>query len=488
MRAYNSNRGYTTQTKTFLPVLPLVRLKLDPDTKDKASYITFELKIRTGTGQGTPSYKKFMKTFEEGSPQEWMDVLTGLREIWRQNSVNGPTDRAATVAAILKGDSLIAFESAMEDARTNPEPVEGEEPALIPMNLEHVESSLRAVTDIVFPFRALVTQKRWMSRHMKKPYDLSVKKFATALSRINNYLPYFPEATIASKYTEEELVELMEFALPNSWRRDMDLKGFVVKDNDKEALIKECERLERNQAVQRNDRDDDNRKHKKTRFANPENNNKKNERQRGPSTDGPFFCTECGPNKNHNTNRCFKIKNREAREANGTGKPAYKQAYSKRTFRKEVNAMARRAGKFDGLKIVEQAIQREQGKLAKQPAKKHVKLAVAKKPKPDDSDSSDESMHNLEARIPRKKKFVPKNVRYNSRAEIVAIESSDSEDDRKMPAKITKKRAHKNEPMDTDSSSESDSGDDNKATEEEQAFLRAINRKEKKAKKGEESE
>jgi hypothetical protein len=237
MRAYNNNRGYNTPTKTFLPVLPLVRVKLDPETKDKARYITFELKIRTGTGPGTPSYKKFVKTFEEGTPQEWMDVLTGLREIWKQNSVNGPTDRAATVAAILKGDSLIAFDSAMEDARTNPEPNEGEEPALIPMTVEHVETSLRAVTDIVFPFRALVTQKRWMSRHMKKPYDLPVKKFATALSRINNYLPYFPEGTAESKYTEEELVEIMEFALPTSWRRDMDLKGFVVKDNDKAAAL-----------------------------------------------------------------------------------------------------------------------------------------------------------------------------------------------------------------------------------------------------------
>jgi hypothetical protein len=40
-------------------------------------------------------------------------------------------------------------------------------------------------------------------------------------------------------------------------------------------------------------------------------------------------------------------------------------SYSKRTFRKEVNAIARRAGKHGGIKLVEKAIKREQGKQAK---------------------------------------------------------------------------------------------------------------------------
>ena len=46
-----------------------------------------------------------------------MEVLAGLKEIWRQNLVNSSTDRAATVAAIIRGDSLTAFETALEDAR-----------------------------------------------------------------------------------------------------------------------------------------------------------------------------------------------------------------------------------------------------------------------------------------------------------------------------------------------------------------------------------
>ena len=117
-----------------------------------------------------------------------MDVLTGLKEIWKQNTVNGPTDRAATIAAILKGDSHIAFDTALEEAR-----VDDEEDDPVPMTNEHIEEAMPAVTDIVFPFRALENQKIWMTRYMKKPYNLPTKSFVAAVSRINNYLPFIPE-------------------------------------------------------------------------------------------------------------------------------------------------------------------------------------------------------------------------------------------------------------------------------------------------------
>jgi hypothetical protein len=66
-------------------------------------------------------------------------------QIWQQNSVNGAHDRAATVAAVLKGDSRIAFEAAIEDAQTDPNAA-----ALIPLTAGHVKESLCAVTNILF--------------------------------------------------------------------------------------------------------------------------------------------------------------------------------------------------------------------------------------------------------------------------------------------------------------------------------------------------
>ena len=55
--------------------------------------------------------------------------LAELREIWKQNTVVAPADRVATIAAILKGDSLTAFEAALEDARVDNEPEDKDDPS-----------------------------------------------------------------------------------------------------------------------------------------------------------------------------------------------------------------------------------------------------------------------------------------------------------------------------------------------------------------------
>jgi hypothetical protein len=77
--------------------------------------------VSRGTGPGTPNYKKSVRTFEDGDPQQWMEVMTGLREIWLQNSVDDATDMSNTVAAILKGDSLTAYQAAVEDLTVDPD-------------------------------------------------------------------------------------------------------------------------------------------------------------------------------------------------------------------------------------------------------------------------------------------------------------------------------------------------------------------------------
>ena len=122
--------------------------------------------------------------------------------------------RVATIASILKGDSLTAFEAALEDARVDDEPEDKDDPEPLVMTQEHVEISLCAVTTVVFPFRALETQKQWMNRSMRKPFDLGSRKAAAALSRINNCLPLFPNGNQNSKYSDSELVGLFEWSVP----------------------------------------------------------------------------------------------------------------------------------------------------------------------------------------------------------------------------------------------------------------------------------
>jgi hypothetical protein len=122
MKTHQENSVFKTNHFLLLPfVLPLVPVVVPDDEKKKIKLIQFELKLRAGAPTGSSNYKKQVPTFEEGTPQEWLETLRDFEEIWKQNSMNGPSDRMATVVAVLKGSSLTAFESALLEARVDRE-------------------------------------------------------------------------------------------------------------------------------------------------------------------------------------------------------------------------------------------------------------------------------------------------------------------------------------------------------------------------------
>jgi hypothetical protein len=72
------------------PVSPLVPETLPTKEQDKLKFISFELKSRAGQPAGSTTYKKFVRVFEEGTPQQWIDLIHDLEEIWTQNRRSAP--------------------------------------------------------------------------------------------------------------------------------------------------------------------------------------------------------------------------------------------------------------------------------------------------------------------------------------------------------------------------------------------------------------
>ena len=223
-------------------------LTLVPPTKsevDETEIIEFTLKLRAGSGANQPTYKRKVARFNGGSPSEWIEVLEALDEIFAQNGLNSPQDRENIVRTILRGDSLTAFESSVEESRENLE--NPEQP--VPLTVEFITKALMAVTHVVFPHRALNNQVQWMHRRMRKPADMGIRQFVAAVTQMNAKLIRFPGATRADLLKPEQLVELMEFALPNSWRAKFDLAGYTPTEHDKYRLIAEGEQIERAAAL-----------------------------------------------------------------------------------------------------------------------------------------------------------------------------------------------------------------------------------------------
>jgi hypothetical protein len=346
------------------PVLPLVPEKLPSSEEDKSKFVAFELKTRVNQPDNGTKYKKFVRKFEEGTPQMWIDLVRDLEEIWVQNSMNGGTDRASTVRALVRGESLTAFEAALQDARMNEA---GEEQPITPV---HVQQALEAVGTTVFPHRALEIQKLWMNRRMFKPSDLTTRKTSAAINRLNNSLPLFPGGSDASKFTETEIVGLLEWSLPPQWRAKFDLDGYIPTLDTKARLIEACEAIERNEAIDDKETSKKGKKGKpeKSKFENSDVAHKKGDNKKAKK----FYCTEHGQNGTHNTSSCYTLKNREQRDNKNHGSVGAQtgKIFSNKAFRKEVNLLARASSKKKVLDLYATAIQREQGKLAKQANKR----------------------------------------------------------------------------------------------------------------------
>ena len=68
-----------------------------------------------------------------------------------------------------------------------------------------------------------------------------------AVGRLNNSLPLFPNGTDSDKFTPEDMMEILEWSIPEAWRTKFDLDGYVPTEFGKARFITECEAIERNE-------------------------------------------------------------------------------------------------------------------------------------------------------------------------------------------------------------------------------------------------
>ena len=135
-----------------------------------------------------------------------------------------------------------------------------------------VEVALNVVATTVFPHRALEIQRLWMNCRMFKPVELTTRQTsAVAINRLNNALPLFPGGSELSKFSESQVVELLEWSLPPTWRAKFDLDGYIPTLGSKMKLIEACETIERNETTTADK--EDNKKGKKGKGEKPKNEN-----------------------------------------------------------------------------------------------------------------------------------------------------------------------------------------------------------------------
>ena len=385
-------KGQRSHLRPILPLVPEREMFSEVEDQVKNQFITMELKSKAGDkDSNSQTYKKYVKKFDEGSCQDFIDFLEDIEEVWRQNSMTDPKDKLGVVRAVLKGESRVAFDASLSDQ------TDQESKAV---TNDMVDKAIKAVGATVFPHRALETQKRWMTRAMTKPKDMSIRKTISAIGRVNKALPKFPNATADSSFKESEVIELIEMAVPETWRGLLDLKGFIPSEHTKQELTRELEIIERNHV-------DD------SRESQSGANNKRHETKKGQNkkkfnkTKFKYYCSKHGHNHTHDSKHCWDL-NPELRP-NGFKKPGSNDAgpkkFSKKTFQKELNLMSKATGsKADVIAQMEKTLKEEKTKLLNSSKRKAAKSAVES-----EDDQSVDAM-DMDQPIPKKKKVKTKSI------------------------------------------------------------------------------
>lgn len=369
----------SVSSSLFSPLLPLLPESL-PKTDDKTSFITMELKAKAGGPEKSPKYKKCLVLFDEGSPQQWIDLQRDITEVWTQNALTTAEDRMAIIKTVLRGESLTIFETSIAES------IVDEHGAAVALTMDMVTLAMTAITSATFPHRALENQKQWMRKVMRKPDGLSTRLTASALSRLNNCLPLFPGGSDASKFSSAELLEILECSLPYTWRQKFDLDGYVPTDGNRDLLIQHCEAIERNQPDPKED---------KKEVTHSKGKKPAKHARTGSSSfqkkEPPFNCTQHGKNFTHNTANCYVLNNKAQ-------KPTQTKTvkFTKTGLRQEINFLARTQDKQKVLDMYMTVLNSEKTKLNKR--------KVDKAEVPMDSDTDSENSIALIEQVTKAKK------------------------------------------------------------------------------------
>ena len=340
---------------------------------DKTSLVSFSLKIRPN-GSNDSVYKKTVRRFSEGSPRVWIQTIQDINEIWNQNKVQGGSDRAATVRTILRDDALAVFEAALEAAEEGEEVAEG-----TPLTPEKVDKALKAVSFSVFPHRALENQKLWMRKYMKKPANMKYRILQAKVMKMNRNLAYFPEGSEDSKFSNQELLEILEFSLPQTWAAKFDLDSYVPTKHDLSRLLAECEAIERNENVESSNKS-------KQSSTKGKDNDKKGS-QKTKESKGLKFCSEHGMNPTHDSAKCWilhpKLKPAKFVKKDGSSS-------------KELNALLKKTSKAE---LMNMFLSSKAVPAKEKAEKKRAKTGIKRK-KEESSDSSDASVQIMDVDTP----------------------------------------------------------------------------------------
>ena len=271
-------------------VIPPISLERPMEKKDYAKGEFATVKLRNVPNDANSmTYDYQVPFFSTGTPEEWLKFKARLNRVITGQNMTTAIQKYGCARRFLQGQALTTFNN-MAD----------EQPAV---TIQNYELCIEHVNESLFPQRAYVIQTRWMRRYLRKPPEMKARAYVDRVLELNGYLTEFPRpnGNVAVKLDDDEIMDILEFSLPNRWQTTMTIQGFNVQEKTISEFIEFCERLERTEPE--NDMAEDRIPKKKQ----PSVSDKKNfaaKRKRDEENDEDGDCVLHGDNCGHPSHQC----------------------------------------------------------------------------------------------------------------------------------------------------------------------------------------
>jgi hypothetical protein len=199
--------------------------------KDKDNEDVSVFKLRTNPhDKDSQTYDMKVLTFHSGSVEEFLLWKKDLNKVLVGQHVQSAPDKYAMTRRLLDGDALAAFNTKAAMAQ------ETDANYILCMHKLAIH---------VFPKNALTIQCQWFHRYLHKRVDNSMREFVARINEINSMMQEFPPGfTDKQKISDSEMKDLLEFAIPISWRVKMAEHAFIPIEHEVPDIVDFCERLE----------------------------------------------------------------------------------------------------------------------------------------------------------------------------------------------------------------------------------------------------
>ena len=297
----------------------------------KGNSVVFKLRVNP-TDNNSPQIESTMRVLsgEEGvrpalqHRRELQRVVIGLNAttgpqiyaIVQQTLSGRAKDKFVTVCEQLQQTALRdARETAAAQARANGQNEAAARNAVNQPEItgDIVDEALKEVVTMICPYKAYQRVKRWIRRRVRKATDMSIRDFYNHLLRINNQeIPAMPpNFSHDQSLPEDEIIDILLYAIPNSWKKEMDKQGFDIDRATPQQVVDICEQIEASESHDSNGSNNNNNKSKSNEKNGKSNKKakKSHDKTKGNSNNNDdYYCMYHKKNDSHDTKDCKVLK------------------------------------------------------------------------------------------------------------------------------------------------------------------------------------